>query len=100
MNSISKVLTRFYEWLYHPSIRWHKYSKALVMRVPSPASEPKDINLHNYKQPYTHSPYNVRFRYPTHHQAVYESSFYAADAIQAPTVPQKLIQAGLLKKQD
>ena len=62
MNLVSKALTRFYEWLYHPSFRYHKTSKAFIARYPSPGSQAIAVNLHDYKKPYTHSFYNVRFR--------------------------------------
>ena len=99
MNFVHKTLTRFYEWLYHPSIRYYKPSHALISRFPSPGSQIKEVTLHNYKEPYIHSSYNVRFRRPTSHQAKDFSSIFAMDAPNT-TVPDKLTQAKLLKKED
>lgn len=97
MNFVSKVLTRFYEWIYHPAFRYHKPSKAFISRYPSPASVSKTVEVHNYKEPYTHSIYNVRFRHPTVHQAKTETSIFAMDNSQSLTIAEKLIQAKILK---
>ena len=70
MNFVSKALTRFYEWIYHPAFRYHKPTKAFVLRYPSPGSHYKLIERHNYKEPFTHSIYNVRYRLPNYHQGV------------------------------
>ena len=101
-NILIKIKQQLFlhEWIYHPAFRYHKPTKAFVSRYPSPASNNKLVEIHNYKEPYTHSFYNVRFRKPTIHQARVETSIFAMDAIQAPSVPEKLIQANILKTGD
>jgi hypothetical protein len=58
------------DWLFHPAIRAYKNpnAKAFIYRYPSPGNalnEPISDTPHlDYKTPYEHSPYDVRYTNP------------------------------------
>jgi hypothetical protein len=70
-KSLLVLLLRNRDWIFHPSIRLYENPnlKASVYRYPSPGNA-RDNNLtesyyEDYKTPYEHSRYNVRYANPT-----------------------------------
>jgi hypothetical protein len=51
---MQKVVNRFWDWLFHPSIRWYHYpkGKAAWFRYPSPGSTIHHEHVDDYKKPY------------------------------------------------
>ena len=51
---MQKAVNRFWDWLFHPAIRWYHYpkGKAAWYRYPSPGSEVRQHPVEDYKTPY------------------------------------------------
>lgn len=51
---MQKAINRFWDWLFHPGIRWYHYpkGKASWFRYPSPGSIIRKDHVDDYKKPY------------------------------------------------
>lgn len=63
---MQKAINRFWDWIFHPSIRWYHYpkGKASWYRYPSPGSVIRKQPIQDYKTPYEYSEYNIRYVRP------------------------------------
>lgn len=69
-QALSKAYSRFFEWIMHPGITRYNYPdpKAAMYRYPSPGSLPVKEEVWDYKEPFSTSRYNIRFRHETPQQ--------------------------------
>lgn len=63
---MQKAINRFWDWIFHPSIRWYHFpkGKAAWFRYPSPGSIIRQDKFEDYKKPYQYSELNVRYTKP------------------------------------
>jgi hypothetical protein len=80
-----KAIDRFWSWVFHPSILRQNYPdwKAVVPRYPSPANQPNTEELHDFREPFATSIYNIRYKHPTPAQLQVggAGSFFVSDRL-------------------
>jgi len=78
---MQKAINRFWDWLFHPAIRWYRYpkGKAAWFRYPSPGSYINKDPVADYKTPYEYSDLNIRYKRPIKTSLIREDSYYIGD---------------------
>lgn len=91
-KAITKAYNRFWEWFMYISVTRYNYPdrKAAMYRYPSPGSSVHtEPVLNDYREPFSTSIYNIRYRKETPQQKEPFMSLFEADALHPTTIEEK-----------